>query len=79
MNISNNSEKQVVFSNVINFMRNDFQNTIEKGYSGGGWSCDICRKSFNSGTDSFNCRLCGWDLCDKCIYQEQNEFKHPYL
>ncbi len=30
MNISNNSEKQVVFSNVINFMRNDFQNTIEK-------------------------------------------------
>ena len=37
-----------------------------KGYSGSGWSCDVCRKHYNASTPNFNCIICGWDLCDAC-------------
>ena len=44
-----------------------------RGYSGAGWSCDVCRKHYSASTLNFNCLLCGWDLCDLCYNKYKDE------
>ncbi len=46
----------------------------EKGYSSGGWRCDVCSANFNATRDSLNCKQCGFDLCDDCLYSEVDEY-----
>ena len=49
-------------------------NDLMRHYQGGKWFCDICRntdKTFLDNTLSFNCNICQYDLCEKCI-EEHN-------
>ena len=51
-----------------------FYTREQKGYSSGGWSCNICRAHHNCNIPSLFCIECRWDLCDKCMYKEQDEY-----
>ena len=31
------------------------------------WTCDICENSFNQDIPSYNCTLCDFDVCYKCV------------
>ena len=51
-----------------------FSNTEMKGYSGAGWRCDLCRKSFGAKVCNFNCFSCGWDICEVCLNKYKDEY-----
>ena len=42
---------------------------LNSAYSGG-FSCNICRKTYNNKFVNYHCTLCEYDLCDKCLYAE---------
>ena len=45
-------------------------NAKMREYSGSGWYCNICNNDkhpFLDNTLSFHCRICEYDLCQKCI------------
>lgn len=46
------------------------------GYSGG-FSCNMCRKTYKKEIDCFHCSKCEYDICDKCLYEEiDNQLKN---
>lgn len=57
---------------------NDHQHPIkfyawdEKGNSAysGGFSCNICRVTYNKNIQNFHCTLCQYDICDKCLFNQ---------
>jgi hypothetical protein len=40
------------------------------------WTCDICNSSYIN-TCSFFCRLCDFDVCKSCFFQEKKEKLNP--
>lgn len=37
------------------------------------WSCDICSKSYKSDVPSYQCTLCDYDICYKCVINKITE------
>ena len=62
------SAKLSVHQHVLVYSDNEM-----RGYSGSGWSCDVCKKSYSSLMYNFNCIICGWDLCDSCYDKYKDE------
>lgn len=50
-----------------------FLSSEEKGYSSEGWYCDICSNSYKAEVKSMHCKICGWDMCSNCFY---NDFQY---
>ncbi|MFO0515371.1 MAG: DC1 domain-containing protein [bacterium] len=42
---------------------------LNSGYSGG-FSCNICRKTYGREIINFHCNACEYDLCDKCLFNQ---------
>ena len=36
------------------------------------WICDFCEQKFSKKIASFKCKECDFDLCDKCLFEDEN-------
>ena len=72
--------------NIINSDKNNFiikccfhqhQLKYKFAYKNGNFICNLCRNKYQD-TKSFNCNLCNFDICFKCLY-ENDSLKNPQL
>ena len=74
------------YINIINSNQNNFiikacfhQHQLEYklAYNSQKFICDLCKRKYEN-TKSFNCNLCKFDICFKCLY-EKDSLKNPQL